>query len=45
MILKNAKLILEDGIQEGSLSLGDLPVGRWRELTEEEIRLLRHLEH
>jgi len=32
-------------IQEGSLALGDLPVGRWRELTEEEIRLLRHSEH
>lgn len=27
-------------IQEGSLTLGDLPVGKWRQLTEEEIRCL-----
>jgi 23S rRNA pseudouridine2605 synthase len=28
-------------VREGSLSLGDLPVGQWRELTEEEIEDLR----
>jgi 23S rRNA pseudouridine2605 synthase len=28
-------------VREGSLSLGDLPVGQWRELTEEEIESLR----
>lgn len=28
-------------IREGSLSLGDLPVGSWRYLTEEEVRALR----
>lgn len=27
-------------VQEGKLRLGDLPVGKWRELTEEEIALL-----
>lgn len=28
-------------VQEGSLRLGDLPAGKWRHLTEEEIQLLR----
>jgi 23S rRNA pseudouridine2605 synthase len=28
-------------VQQGSLRLGDLPKGKVRELTEEEIRLLR----
>jgi len=28
-------------IAEGALKLGDLPAGHWRELTEEEIRLLK----
>ena len=28
-------------IQEGSLALGDLPKGKWRYLTPEEIRLLK----
>lgn len=28
-------------IREGSLSLGDLPTGKWRYLTEEEVRSLR----
>lgn len=28
-------------VQEGSLSLGDLPVGTWRKLTEKEIEFLR----
>jgi 23S rRNA pseudouridine2605 synthase len=28
-------------VREGSLSLGDLPVGQWRELTDEEIEDLR----
>ena len=28
-------------IQEGSLKLGDLPAGKWRFLTEEEVNLLR----
>lgn len=28
-------------IKEGSLSLGELPVGKWRYLTEEEVRQLR----
>ena len=27
-------------VQEGNLGLGDLPVGKWRRLTEEEIRQL-----
>ena len=28
-------------IKEGSLSLGELPVGKWRYLTEEEVRHLQ----
>lgn len=28
-------------VQEGSLKLGDLPVGAWRYLTDEEVRLLK----
>ena len=31
-------------IQEGSLSLGDLPKGKWRHLTDEEVRTLTHNE-
>ena len=30
-------------IREGSLSLGDLPKGRWRELTKEEVQKLKSL--
>ena len=30
-------------IREGSLTLGDLPKGKWRELTEEEVRELKAL--
>ena len=29
-------------IKEGSLTLGDLPLGKWRYLTEEEVKALRH---
>jgi len=28
-------------VREGSLSLGDLPLGKWRYLTEGEVRSLR----
>ena len=28
-------------VQEGPVSLGDLPVGKWRPLTDEEVALLR----
>lgn len=30
-------------IREGELRLGELPVGKWRPLTEEEMKLLEHL--
>ena len=29
-------------IKEGNLSLGDLPLGKWRYLTEEEVKALKH---
>ena len=29
-------------IREGSLRLGDLPLGKWRYLTDEEVKGLRH---
>ena len=29
-------------IKEGSLTLGDLPLGKWRYLTEKEVKALRH---